>query len=193
MGDFDILGQDNLDAMADALDASANNNERAGQKQVQVASDMKAVAAIAKEISKTLTENTDAMRELSAATGGAVTRVEHASEEVYARVEEQAVRTLEGVDRAARAALDNSQRSAEDAVEALERARKATVAATVAVCLVVCLACVIVLLVAIGAMWLQFEAGASWLLQYGWLSIAVAMLACGVLGALIAVKVSERS
>jgi hypothetical protein len=134
-------------------------------------------------------ENTETMRDMSAAVEGAASRAEDASNAVFDRVEERAVQTLKDIDRAAKLAMENSQRSAEEAVSALERARTATVAATVAVCAVACLACVLVLLMAVGAMWLQFEAGAAWLAVYGWLAIPVAMLACAALGAFVMHKV----
>lgn len=189
MGKFDSMSADNLGAMADGLEASAGLKERAARDMAQTAQDMHSVAAIAKEMHSALTENTDTMRDMSAAVEGAALRCENASEEVFARVEERAVKTLRDVDRAAKLAMENSQRSAEEAASALERARKATVAATVAVCAVACLACLIVLLVAVGAMWLQFEAGAAWLTGYGWLALPLAMLACGGLGAYIMRKV----
>lgn len=185
MGKFDNLSQDNLGAMADGLEASAKLKESAAREQMQTARDMHSVAAIAKEMHAALTENTDTMRDMSAAVEGAAARAENASNEVFARVEERAVKTLSDIDRAAQMAMENSQRSAEEAVRALERARKATVAATVAVCAVACFACVLVLIAAVGAMWLQFEAGAAWLAGYGWLAIPVAMLACAALGALV--------
>lgn len=183
MGKFDNLSQDNLGAMADSLEASADLKARAAREQMQTAKDMHSVAAIAKEMHAALTENTDTMRDMSAAVEGAAKRAENASNEVFARVEERAVKTLSDIDRAAQMAMENSQRSAEEAVRALERARKATIAATVAVCAVACLACVVVLLVAVGAMWLQFEAGASWLTGYGWVALPLSMAACAALGA----------
>lgn len=189
MGKFDNLSQDNLGAMAEGLEASADLKERAAREQMQTARDMHSVAAIAKEMHAALVENTDTMRDMSAAVEGAAARAEDASNEVFARVEERAVKTLKDIDAAAKLAMENSQRSAEDAVSALEGARKATIAATVAVCAVACLACVLVLLMAVGAMWLQFEAGAAWLAGYGWLALPVAMLLCVALGAYIAHKV----
>ena len=189
MGKFDDLSQDNLGAMAEGLEASADLKERAAREQMQTARDMHSVAAIAKEMHAALVENTDTMRDMSAAVEGAAARAEDASNEVFARVEERAVKTLKDIDRAAKLAMENSQRSADEAVRALERARKATVVATVAVCAVACLACVLVLLVAVGAMWLQFEAGAMWLAGCGWLALPVAMLLCVALGAYVAHKV----
>lgn len=189
MGKFDNLSQDNLGAMADSLEASAKLKERAAREQMQTARDMASVAAIAKEMHGALVENTETMRDMSAAVEGAAARAEDASNAVFERVEERAVETLKDIDRAARLAMDNSQRGAEEAVSALEAARRATVAATVAVCAAACLACLIVLLVAVGAMWLQFEAGAAWISGYGWLALPLAMLLCAVLGATIARKV----
>lgn len=189
MGKFDDLSQDNLGAMADSLEASARLKERAAREQMQTARDLASVAAIAKEMYGALVENTETMRDMSAAVEGAAARAEDASNEVFARVEERAVKTLKDIDRAAKLAMENSQRSADEAVRALERARKATVVATVAVCAVACLACVLVLLVAVGAMWLQFEAGAMWLAGCGWLALPVAMLLCVALGAYVAHKV----
>lgn len=192
MGKFDSMRTENLGAMADGLEASAELKERAAQEMAQTARDMRSVAAIAKEMHGALVENTETMRDMSAAVEGAASRAEDASNEVFARVEERAVKTLRDVDRAAKLAMENSQRSAEEAASAIERARKATVAATVAVCAVACLACLIVLLVATGAMWLQFEAGASWLSGYGWLALPLSMAACAGLGAFVMAKVQER-
>ncbi len=189
MGKFDNLSQDNLGAMADGLEASAKLKERAAREQMQTAKDMASVAAIAKEMHGALVENTETMRDMSAAVEGAAARAEDASNEVFARVEERAVKTLKDIDRAAKLAMENSQRSAEEAVSALERARKATIVATVAVCAVACLACVLVLLMAVGAMWLQFEAGAAWLAGYGWLALPVTAFLLVALGAYIAHKV----
>lgn len=189
MGKFDNLSQDNLGAMADGLEASAQLKERAAREQMQTAKDMASVAAIAKEMHGALVENTETMRDMSAAVEGAAARAEDASNEVFARVEERAVKTLKDIDRAAKLAMENSQRSAEEAVSALERARKATIVATVAVCAVACLACVLVLLMAVGAMWLQFEAGAAWLAGYGWLALPVTAFLLVALGAYIAHKV----
>lgn len=189
MGKFDNLSQDNLGAMADGLEASAQLKERAAREQMQTAKDMASVAAIAKEMHGALVENTETMRDMSAAVEGAAARAEDASNEVLARVEERAVKTLKDIDRAAKLAMENSQRSAEEAVSSLERARKATIVATVAVCAVTCLACVLVLLMAVGAMWLQFEAGAAWLAGYGWLALPVTALLLVALGAYIAHKV----
>lgn len=189
MGKFDSMRTENLGAMADGLEASAELKEKAARDMAQTAQDMHSVAAIAKEMHSALTENTDTMRDMSAAVEGAALRCENASEEVFARVEERAVKTLRDVDRAAKLAMENSQRSAEEAASALEGARKATVAATVAVCATACLACLIVLLVAVGAMWLQFEAGAAWISGYGWIALPLAMLLCAALGACVARKV----
>lgn len=189
MGKFDNLSQDNLGAMADSLDASAKLKERAAQEQMRTAKDMASVAAIAKQMHGALVENTETMRDMSAAVEGAASRAEDASNAVFDRVEERAVKTLKDIDRAAKLAMENSQRSAEEAVRALEGARRATIASTVAVCAVSCLACVLVLLMAVGAMWLQFEAGAAWLAGYGWLAIPVSMLACAALGAFAMHKV----
>lgn len=183
MDEFDNMSLDNLGAMADGLEASAKLKESAAKEQMQTARDMHSVAAIAKQMHGALVENTETMRDMSAAVEGAAARAEDASNEVFARVEERAVKTLRDIDRAAKLAMENSQRSAEDAVSALEGARKATIAATVAVCAVACLACVLVLLMAVGAMWLKFEAGAAWLAGYGWLALPAAMFLCAALGA----------
>ena len=189
MGKFDNLSQDNLGAMADSLEASAQLKERAAREQMRTARDMHSVAAIAKEMHGALMENTETMRDMSAAVEGAAARAEDASNAVFERVEERAVKTLKDIDAAAKLAMENSQRSAEEAVRALEGARKATVAATVAVCATACLACLIVLLVAVGAMWLQFEAGTAWISGYGWIALPLAMLLCAALGACIARKI----
>lgn len=186
MGTFDNLNQDNLAAMADSLDTSAELKKQAALDQLHVAKDMHSFAAIAKEIHAALVENTDTMRDMSEAVVRAAERAEDAAGSVYQAVDERTVETLKDVDAAARLAVENSQANARQAVEELEAARKAMLAATVTVCVASCAACLVVLLVAIGAMWLQFQAGAAWLSSWGWLALPLSMLACGGVGFFVA-------
>lgn len=201
MGRFDSESADNLRvreggagdrlpadlrAMADGLDAAAALKEAAAREQARTAKDMHAVAAIAKEMHSAITDNTETMRDMSAAVEGAAARAENASNEVYARVEERAVKTLSDIDRAARIALENSQRNVDAAVRELEAMRKAALAAIAAACAVASAVFIIILLVAIGAMWMQLKLGVGWVSEIGWLSIPLTMTACGVLGYAIA-------
>lgn len=188
MGTFDNLSQDNLAAMADSLSASADLKKQAGLDQLRAAKDMHSVAAIAKEMHAALVDNTDTMRDMSEAVMQTARRCEDAAGTVYQAVDERAVETLKDVDAAARLAIENSQASARQAVDELEAARKAMVAATVTTCAAAGGACLIVLLMAIGAMWLQFQAGASWLCSWGWLALPLSMAVCGAVGFYVAAR-----
>ena len=188
MDDFSELSQDRLADLADGLSASADLKAEAARTQMQTARDMHSIAAIASEMHDALTANTDEMRKMQASVNGAADRAEAASDKVFEVVERRAVRTLQGIDRAANLAIENSQKSANEAVEQLETARKAMVSTTIAVCSIACFACLLVLLVGIGAMWLQFQAGGAWLGAFGWAAILLAMAGCGALGYFIAVK-----
>lgn len=189
MGTFDNLSQDNLAVMADSLSTSADLKEQAARDQLRVADDMHSIAGIAREMHGALVENTDVMRDMSDAVIGAARRAEDASNAVYGAVEARAVKTLQDVDRAARMALENSQRSAKQAVDELEGARKAMLAATVATCTIACVACLIVFLVAVGFMWAQLKAGAEWLGSWGWAALLLSMAMCGTVGYFVAIKV----
>lgn len=188
MGTFDSLRQDNLDAMGDALDASADLKEQAARDQLRVAKDMHSIAGIAKEMHSAIVENTDTMRDMSAAVIGAAERAEDASNVVYKAVETRAVTCLRDVEIAARKAVESSQESARKAIDELEGARRSMIAATVACCAIACAACLVVLVVAVGILWLQFQVGAAWLATWGWVAVPLSMAACGVIGYLIAVK-----
>lgn len=189
MGTFDNLSQDNLAVMADSLSTSADLKEQAARDQLRVADDMHSIAAIAKEMHGALVENTDTMRDMSEAVIGAAERAEDASNVVYTAVEARAVATLRDVDRAARMAIENSQKSAEQTIGELEAARRSMIVSTIACCVVTCAACLIVLLVAVGFMWTQLKAGAEWLGAWGWAALLLSMAICGAIGYFIAVKV----
>ncbi len=189
MGTFDNLSQDNLAAMADSLGAAADLKEQAARDQLHVAKDMHSVAAIAKQMHGALTENTETMRDMAAAVTRAAERAEDASNVVFKAVDERAAETLKDVDLAARTAIEDSQENARRAVEELEGARRAMVVATVACCGAACAALILVLVVAVGFMWLQFQAGAEWLSSWGWLAMPLSMLACAGVGFAIATKV----
>lgn len=189
MGTFDNLSQDNLAAMGDALEASADLKEQAARDQLRVAKDMHSIAGIAKEMHSALVENTDTMRDMSEAVIGAAERAEDASNVVYRAVETRTVECLRDVERAAKKAVESSQASAKQAVEEVESARKSMIAATVTCCVVTCAACLIVFLVAVGFMWVQLKAGAEWLGAWGWAALLLSMAICGAIGYFIAVKV----
>lgn len=189
MGTFDNLSQDNLAAMGDALEASADLKEQAARDQLRVAKDMHSIAGIAKEMHGALVENTDTMRDMSEAVIGAAERAEDASNVVYRAVEARTVECLRDVERAAKKAVESSQASAKQAVDELNAARRSMIVATVACGVVTCAACLIVLLVAIGFMWLQMKAGAEWLGAWGWAALLLSMAICGAIGYFIAVKV----
>lgn len=189
MGTFDNLSQDNLAAMGDALEASADLKEQAARDQLRVAKDMHSIAGIAKEMHCALVENTDTMRDMSEAVIGAAERAEDASNVVYRAVEARTVECLRDVERAAKKAVESSQANAKQAVDELESARRSMIVATVACGVVTCAACLIVLLVAIGCMWTQMKAGAEWLGVWGWAALLLSMAICGAIGYFIAVKV----
>lgn len=197
MGTFDNLSQDNLAAMGDALEASADLKEQAARDQLRVAKDMHSIAGIAKEMHCALVENTDTMRDMSEAVIGAADeavigaaeRAEDASNVVYRAVEARTVECLRDVERAAKKAVESSQANAKQAVDELESARRSMIVATVACGVVTCAACLIVLLVAIGFMWTQMKAGAEWLGVWGWAALLLSMAICGAIGYFIAVKV----
>lgn len=189
MGTFDNLSQDNLAAMGDALEASADLKEQAARDQLRVAKDMHSIAGIAKEMHCALVENTDTMRDMSEAVIGAAERAEDASNVVYRAVEARTVECLRDVERAAKKAVESSQANAKQAVDELESARRSMIVATVACGVVTCAACLIVLLVAIGFMWAQMKAGAEWLGVWGWAALLLSMAICGAIGYFIAVKV----
>lgn len=189
MGTFDNLSQDNLAVMGDALEASADLKEQAARDQLRVAKDMHSIAGIAKEMHGALVENTDTMRDMSEAIIGAAERAEDASNVVYRAVEVRTVECLRDVERAAKKAVESSQANAKQAVDELESARRSMIVATVACGVVTCAACLIVLLVAVGFMWLQMKAGAEWLGAWGWAALLLSMAVCGGIGYFIAVKV----
>lgn len=189
MGTFDNLSQDNLAAMGDALEASADLKEQAARDQLRVAKDMHSIAGIAKEMHGALVENTDTMRDMSEAVIGAAERAEDASNVVYRAVETRTVECLRDVERAAKKAVESSQASARQAVDELNAARRSMIVATVACGVVTCVACLVVLLVAVGFMWLQMKAGAEWLGAWGWAALLLSMAVCGGIGYFIAVKV----
>lgn len=122
----------------------------------------------------------------------AALRAEDASNLVFERVEERAVQTLRDVDRAAKIAMKNSGASASAAVEEIERARKSLLTTTLAVSLSCAAALAVVLLLAVGSMWTQFQAGAEWLVKYGWLAIPVLMVLCAAGGYKFATFVQKR-
>lgn len=189
MGTFDNLSQDNLAAMGDALEASADLKEQAARDQLRVAKDMHSIAGIAKEMHCALVENTDTMRDMSEAVIGAAERAEDASNVVYRAVEARTVECLRDVEQAAKKAVESSQANAKQAVDELESARRSMIVATVACGVVTCAACLIVLLVAAGFMWTQMKAGAEWLGAWGWAALLLSMAVCGGIGYFIAVKV----
>lgn len=189
MGTFDNLSQDNLAAMGDALEASADLKEQAARDQLRVAKDMHSIAGIAKEMHCALVENTDTMRDMSEAVIGAAERAEDASNVVYRAVEARTVECLRDVERAAKKAVESSQANAKQAVDELESARRSMIVATVACGVVTCVACLIVFLVAVGFMWVQLKAGAEWLGAWGWAALLLSMAVCGGIGYFIAVKV----
>ena len=192
MNDFDNLANDNLAAVAEGLDASARLTEEVGQRQIETARDMHSVAAVAREMHVALTANTEAMRAMTDGVADAALRVEDASNLVFERVEERAVQTLRDVDRAAKIAMKNSEASASAAVEEIERARKSLLTTTLAVSLSCAAALAVVLLLAVGSMWTQFQAGAEWLVRYGWLAIPVLMVLCAAGGYKFATFVQKR-
>lgn len=189
MGTFDNLSQDNLAAMGDALEASADLKEQAARDQLRVAKDMHSIAGIAKEMHGALVENTDTMRDMSEAVIGAAERAEDASNVVYRAVEARTVECLRDVERAAKKAVESSQANAKQAVDELESARRSMIVATVACGVVTCVACLIVFLAAVGFMWVQLKAGAEWLGAWGWAALLLSMAVCGGIGYFIAVKV----
>lgn len=189
MGTFDNLSQDNLAAMGDALEASADLKEQAARDQLRVAKDMHSIAGIAKEMHGALVENTDTMRDMSEAVIGAAERAEDASSVVYRAVEARTVECLRDVERAAKKAVESSQASARQAVDELNAARRSMIVATIACGVVTCVACLIVFLVAVGFMWVQLKAGAAWLGAWGWAALLLSMAVCGAIGYFIAVKV----
>jgi hypothetical protein len=189
MGTFDNLSQDNLAAMGDALEASADLKEQAARDQLRVAKDMHSIAGIAKEMHGALVENTDTMRDMSEAVIGAAERAEDASSVVYRAVEARTVECLRDVERAAKKAVESSQASARQAVDELNAARRSMIVATIACGVVTCVACLIVFLVAVGFMWVKLKAGAEWLGAWGWAALLLSMAVCGAIGYFIAVKV----
>lgn len=189
MGTFDNLSQDNLAAMGDALEVSADLKEQAARDQLRVAKDMHSIAGIAKEMHGALVENTDTMRDMSEAVIGAAERAEDASSVVYRAVEARTVECLRDVERAAKKAVESSQTSARQAVDELNAARRSMIVATIACGVVTCVACLIVFLVAVGFMWVQLKAGAEWLGAWGWAALLLSMAVCGAIGYFIAVKV----
>lgn len=189
MGTFDNLSQDNLAVMGDALEASADLKEQAARDQLRVAKDMHSIAGIAKEMHGALVENTDTMRDMSEAVIAAAERAEDASNVVYRAVETRTVECLRDVEEAAKKAVESSQASARQAVDELDGARRSMIVATVACGVVTCVACLVVLLVAVGFMWLQMKAGAEWLGAWGWAALLLSMAICGAIGYFIAVKV----
>lgn len=189
MDDFSNLSQDNLAVMADSLNTSADLKEQAARDQLRVAKDMHSIAGIAKEMHGALVENTDTMRDMSEAVIGAAERAEDASNVVYRAVEARTVECLRDVEEAAKKAVESSQASARQAVDELDGARRSMIVATVACGVVTCVACLVVLLVAVGFMWLQMKAGAEWLGAWGWAALLLSMAVCGGIGYFIAVKV----
>ena len=192
MNDFDNLANDNLAAVAEGLDASADLKEQAAKLQLETARDMHSVAAIASEMHAALMENTEAMRAMTDGVADAALRVEDASNLVFERVEERAVQTLRDVDRAAKIAMKNSEASASAAVEEIERARKSLLSTTLVVSLSCAAALAVVLLLAVGSMWTQFQAGSEWLVKYGWIAIPVLMVLCVAGGYKLATFVQKR-
>lgn len=194
MNDFDNLARtnDNLAAMAESLNASAALNIETAQRQLEMSRDVQSVAAIVSEVHVALTENTEAMKAMTDGVANAALRAEDASNLVFERVEERAVQTLRDVDRAAKIAMKNSEASASAAVEEIERARKALLTTTLAVSLSCAAALAIVFLIALGSMWTQFQAGAEWLVKYGWLAIPVLMVLCAAGGYKLATFAQER-
>lgn len=192
MNDYDNLANDNLAVMVEGLDASATLKEQAAQLQLETARDMHSVAAIAGEMHAAIAANTEAMRAMTDGVTNAALRAEDASNLVFERVEERAVQTLRDVDRAAKIAMKNSEASASAAVEEIEQARKALLTTTLAVSLSCAAALAVVLLLAVGSMWTQFQAGAEWLVKYGWLAIPVLMVPCVAGGYKLATFVQKR-
>lgn len=194
MNDFDNLARanDNLAAMAESLNASAALNIETAQRQLEMSRDVQSVAAIVSEVHVALTENTEAMKAMTDGVANAALRAEDASNLVFERVEERAVQTLRDVDRAAKIAMKNSEASASAAVEEIERARKALLTTTLAASLSCAAALAIVFLIALGSMWTQFQAGAEWLVKYGWLAIPVLMVLCAAGGYKLATFAQER-
>lgn len=194
MNDFDNLARanDNLAAMAESLNASAALNIETAQRQLEMSRDVQSVAAIVSEVHVALTENTEAMKAMTDGVANAALRAEDASNLVFERVEERAVQTLRDVDRAAKIAMKNSEASASAAVEEIERARKALLTTTLAVSLSCAAALAIVFLIALGSMWTQFQAGAEWLVKYGWLAIPVLMVLCVAGGYKLAIFIQKR-
>lgn len=194
MNDFDNLARanDNLAAMAESLDASASLNIETAQRQLKISRDVQSVAAIAGEMHAVIAANTEAMKSMTDGVTNAALRAEDASNLVFDRVEERAVQTLRDVDRAAKIAMKNSEASASAAVEEIERARKALLTTTLTVSLSCAAALAIVFLIAAGSMWTQFQAGAEWLVKYGWLAIPVLMVLCAAGGYKLATFVQKR-
>ncbi len=194
MNDFDNLARanDNLAAMAESLDASASLNIETAQRQLEISRDVQSVAAIAGEMHAVIAANTEAMKAMTDGVANAALRAEDASNLVFERVEERAVQTLRDVDRAAKIAMKNSEVSASAAVEEIERARKALLTTTLAVSLSCAAALAIVFLIAVGSMWTQFQAGAEWLVKYGWLAIPVLMVLCVAGGYKLATFAQKR-
>lgn len=194
MNDFDNLARENanLAAMAESLDASASLNIETAQRQLEISRDVQSVASIAGEMHAVITANTEAMKAMTDGVANAALRAEDASNLVFERVEERAVQTLRDVDRAAKIAMKNSEASASAAVEEIERARKALLTTTLAVSLSCAGALAIVFLIAVGSMWMQFQAGAEWLVRYGWLAIPVLMVLCVAGGYKLATFAQKR-
>ena len=194
MNDFDNLARanDNLAAMAESLNASTTLNIETAQRQLEISRDVQSVAAIAGEMHAVIAANTEAMKAVTDGVANAALRAEDASNIVFERVEERAVQTLRDVDRAAKIAMKNSEASASAAVEEIERARKSLLTTTLAVSLSCAAALAIVLLIAVGSMWTQFQAGAEWLVKYGWLAIPVLMVLCVAGGYKLAAFVRKR-
>lgn len=186
--DFESLNQENLAAMADGLNMSAELKQQAAQEQLKTAKDMATIAAIANGMHSALAENTETMRDMRESVVAAADRAEDASNLVFQRVEDRAVQTLKDVDKAARMAIENSQRSAQETVSELEAVKKAALFAIVATCAVVAVAGVFIVIVAIGALWTQFKAGAEWLSSWGWVALPLSMAACITFGAWVAKK-----
>lgn len=88
--------------------------------------------------------------------------------------------------------MKNSEASSSAAVEEIERARKALMTTTLAVSLSCAAALAVVLLLAVGSMRVQFQAGAEWLVKYGWLAIPVLMVLYVVGGYKLAIFVQKR-
>lgn len=194
MNDFDNLARanDNLAAMAESLNASTALNIETAQRQLEISRDVQSVAAIAGEMHAVIAANTEAMKAMTDGVANAALRAEDASNLVFERVEERAVQTLRDVDRAAKIAMKNSEASASAAVEEIERARKSLLTTTLAVSLSCAAALAIVFLIAVGSMWTQFQAGAEWLVRYGWLAIPVLMVLCAAGGYKLATFAQKR-